>query len=155
MRRFMLLATLCSALVLALTPAVMAQSRGPSGADGTYNCEDFDDQGQAQEFSLGDPGDTNGLDEDGDGIVCESLPTAAPSGNNDTVLIPGVGESTSTGTQYEQYEQPIAEAVDEDTSSTTTTTPLPDTGGLPLMPLAGALVLGLGALGLASRSRIS
>lgn len=32
---------------------------------------------------------------------------------------------------------------------------LPATGGLPLVPLAGALVLGLGVLGLAVRSRIS
>ncbi len=103
MRRFMLLAAVCSALVLMLATTAFAQTRGPSGADGTFNCEDFDDQGQAQEFSLSDPGDTNGLDEDGDGQVCEGLPTAVPGGEDGPDFVPGTGESTLTtpdGTQY-------------------------------------------------------
>jgi Excalibur calcium-binding domain len=52
--------------------------RGPSGADGTYNCDDFDSQGQAQDYydqqggvSGGDP---DGLDRDQDGTACEALP---------------------------------------------------------------------------------
>ena len=47
--------------------------RGPSGADGSYNCADFDTQAQAQarlEFA----GDVDGLDRDGDGRACTSLP---------------------------------------------------------------------------------
>ena len=42
----------------------------------TYNCGDFDTQEQAQEiFDLcgGSSNDIHGLDNDGDGIVCESL----------------------------------------------------------------------------------
>jgi beta-lactam-binding protein with PASTA domain len=52
--------------------------RGPSGANGTYNCSDFDTQQQAQDYydaqggvSGGDP---DGLDRDHDGTPCESLP---------------------------------------------------------------------------------
>ncbi len=53
----------------------------PSGADGTITCEDLVDQGQAQEALNrgvnGDPAyDPNVLDEDGDGLACEGLPTA-------------------------------------------------------------------------------
>ena len=134
MRRFMLLAALCAALELVLAAAAVAQSRGPSGADGTYNCEDFDDQGQAQEFSLSDPGDTNGLDEDGDGIVCESLPTAVPGGEDGPQYIPGEGESP---TNY-QYVEPVTPA------APTTTTALPVTGGPSVALLAGALLIGAG-----------
>jgi hypothetical protein len=51
----------------------LAQSRGPSGADGSFNCEDFDTQPQAQAFFDADPSDPNGLDGEGDGVPCESL----------------------------------------------------------------------------------
>ena len=47
--------------------------RGPSGADGTYNCPDFDTQAQAQQQSDSN-GDADGLDRDGDGVACETLP---------------------------------------------------------------------------------
>lgn len=117
LRRLLLLAALSMMVMLVLAPAAMGQTRGPSGADGTYNCEDFDDQGQAQEFSLGDPGDTNGLDEDGDGQVCESLPTAMPGGEDGPIFVPGEGESmtqyeapTDTGTQAVSCEQFISAA---------------------------------------------
>lgn len=137
MKRFMLLAAMCAALVLAMAPAVMAQTSGPSGADGTFNCEDFTDQGQAQEFSLSDPGDTNGLDEDGDGIVCESLPTATPGGESGPILVPGEGESIPMA----QYAQPVTPA---QMPTTVPTTALPATGGPSLALLAGALLLGTG-----------
>jgi ABC-type Fe3+-hydroxamate transport system substrate-binding protein len=47
--------------------------RGPSGADGTYNCADFDTQQEAQDY-YDQVGDTDGLDANHDGIPCESLP---------------------------------------------------------------------------------
>ena len=47
--------------------------RGPSGANGTYNCSDFDTQQQAQDY-YDQVGDIDGLDADQDGIACESLP---------------------------------------------------------------------------------
>jgi len=44
----------------------------------TYNCDDFDTQQEAQEmFELCgglEGNDIHGLDNDGDGVVCESLP---------------------------------------------------------------------------------
>ena len=136
MRRFMLLAALSAALVLTLTPAVMAQTN-------QFNCGDFEFQEDAQEVFNQDTSDPNLLDEDDgvdDGIACETLPSR------------GTGTG-ATGSQYTQ--QPIAEAVDEETPSTTTTTPLPDTGGLPLMPLAGASLLLIGVATLAVRRHVS
>ncbi len=47
-------------------------SRGPSGADGTYNCGDFDTHAQAQAY-FDQAGDIDGLDGNGDGVACESL----------------------------------------------------------------------------------
>lgn len=76
MRRLLYL-TVLSMLVVAMTASVaLAQpQRGPSGADGSYNCADFDTQAQAQQFFRdAGPGDPNGLDADSDGIACEHLP---------------------------------------------------------------------------------
>lgn len=40
-----------------------------------YNCGDFETQTEAQEvFDSCGPEDVHGLDNDGDGVVCESLP---------------------------------------------------------------------------------
>lgn len=47
--------------------------RGPSGADGTYNCSDFDTQQQAQDY-FDQVGDIDGLDANQDGVPCEDLP---------------------------------------------------------------------------------
>lgn len=41
----------------------------------TYNCADFITQAEAQNvFDICGPEDVHGLDNDGDGVVCESLP---------------------------------------------------------------------------------
>lgn len=65
----------------------LAQSRGPSGADGTYNCEDFDFQEEAQAFYDQDTSDPDGLDGppgeafDGEqGVACEELPSSGTGG---------------------------------------------------------------------------
>jgi micrococcal nuclease len=42
--------------------------------DGDYNCGDFDTQEQAQYVLENTPDDPHGLDGDGDGVACESLP---------------------------------------------------------------------------------
>ena len=47
--------------------------RGPSGSDGSFNCDDFDTQQQAQRW-FEEVGDVDGLDRDGDGVPCQSLP---------------------------------------------------------------------------------
>lgn len=46
----------------------------PSGADGSYNCADFASHADAQDYYDGQDGDPDGLDRDGDGSACESLP---------------------------------------------------------------------------------
>ncbi len=55
----------------------------PAGAR-DYDCSDFSTQAQAQKFLL--PGDPHGLDGEGDGVACESLPcpcsTARPGGGD-------------------------------------------------------------------------
>lgn len=133
MRKLLLLASLCMVGVLVFAQVALAQSRGPSGADGTYNCEDFDDQGQAQEFSLGDPQDENGLDEDGDGIVCEDLPTVTEDG-----IIPGEGEDAG-GDQYaavDQYDAAEVQYGAETGATAPAVTNLPDTGGVSFGALA-------------------
>ncbi len=47
----------------------------------TYNCADFGTQKDAQDVfdtcMTGGAGDVHGLDRDGDGVVCESLPAGA------------------------------------------------------------------------------
>lgn len=69
MRRFMLLAALCAALVLAMAPAVMAQT-------GDLDCANFTTQEEAQQVYNQDPSDPNGLDDDNDGMACDTLPSS-------------------------------------------------------------------------------
>ena len=218
MRRFMLLAALCAALVLALTPVVMAQPnpmpnpmpnpnptpntgttqyQAPTST-GTQQMGDVDcaqlTQPQAQAIFDADPSDPNGLDADNDGLACEgNAPTATQYGqsNAETPIIEnprncdefggsqaaaqqflenvtpgdefnldadddgiacegllsgGAEAPTTTATQYETPDV---------TTTTTATTALPTTGGLPLMPLAGASLLVLGLTGYAINRRVS
>ena len=137
MRRFMLLAALCAALVLMLATAALAQSRGPSGADGTYNCEDFDFQEDAQDFYNQDTSDPDGLDgpigtgfTGEQGVACEELPSR------------GTGTGT-TGAQYTQ--QPAAaQGGGQQLMESGGDLALPATGGPSLALLAGALLVGAG-----------
>jgi hypothetical protein len=46
----------------------------PSGAEGSYNCDDFASHAEAQAYYEGQDGDPDGLDRDGDGEACEALP---------------------------------------------------------------------------------
>ena len=46
----------------------------PAGAQDDLDCPDFATQEEAQTVYDQDPSDPNGLDEDGDGVACESLP---------------------------------------------------------------------------------
>ena len=62
-----------------LTVAFLALTGQAEARD--YDCSDFGNQAQAQKFLL--PGDPYGLDGDGDGIACSSLPcpcSAKPGG---------------------------------------------------------------------------
>jgi micrococcal nuclease len=46
----------------------------PLPSDGDYNCGDFETQEQAQYVLENESGDPHGLDADGNGVACESLP---------------------------------------------------------------------------------
>ncbi len=132
MRRLIVLATLSMVAMLVFAPAALAQD--PSAV----NCDDFQTQEEAQAvFEADNPSqDPFLLDEDqgpDDGIACETLPSG------------GTGMGDVSQPQYQYNPTTVAEAVDEETPSTTTTTPLPDTGGpSPLLPAAGLLVLSAG-----------
>jgi LPXTG-motif cell wall-anchored protein len=103
--RRLLYLTVLSMLVVAMTASVaLAQpQRGPSGADGSYNCADFDTQTQAQNYYEGQGGvsggDPDGLDADQDGRACETL----PPGNQ------GGGEQPTTPEPTTEQPQPQPE----------------------------------------------
>lgn len=150
MRRLLYL-TVLSMLVMAMTASVaFAQpQRGPSGDDGSYNCEDFDTRAQAQSyFEANNPDeDPDGLDADSDGEACESLPEgAADPAPEPTEPEPAEPAEEPAETQYagdDQY------AADDQYADDDKVTELPDTGGPALLPLAGILFMTLVAGGFA------
>jgi LPXTG-motif cell wall-anchored protein len=152
MRKLSLLALLCMIAMLAFAPAVWAQSRGPSGADGTFNCPDFDTQADAQAVLRSDPTDPNGLDGGSDnGIACESLP-----GPTDMTPVPGaIGGGTSTPTPMSTT-SPTSTPMSTPTATPAATvtpsgTSLPDTGGASFSSLAAGSLLLLVGGGLMAR----
>jgi len=76
---FLLAAVLGVCLVLTDSSPVHAELPPCATTDDLdCDCEDFDCQEEAQAlYDLVDPGDPHGLDADGDGIACESLPACA------------------------------------------------------------------------------
>ncbi len=65
-----------------LVVLLAALAFAPTASARDYDCSDFSTQAQAQKWLL--PGDPHGLDGEGDGVACESLPcpcsTALPGG---------------------------------------------------------------------------
>ncbi len=132
MRKVLLLATLCALTVLAVVPAAVAQDT---------DCSDYATQGQAQAVYDQDPSDPNGLDENGDGVACESLSGGAgdgsmmsespsPTGSPSPSPSPSPGPTASptasaTAAAESQYSAP----------------PLPSTGGAPPALVLGSLAL--------------
>ena len=165
MRRLSLLAALCMALALVFAQAAVAQSRGPSGADGTYNCEDFDFQEDAQAVYDQDTSDPNGLDgpigtgfTGEQGVACEELPSAGTGTDvsvepaAETSVEPSASASAEPGDEVPATPS-ASENVSASASASATATAEPDlpaTGGLSpaltLVPLA--LLLGTGLLSL-------
>ena len=145
------------AATLVFAQVAMAQSRGPSGADGSYNCEDFDFQEDAQEFYDEDPSDPDGLDGppgeafDGEqGVACEDLPSRGSGGDvavedeADTAAEPSADQYNTE----DQYDDESATA-----TATATASPLPDTGGVvPPAALAAVAALLLVGSGIVSSS---
>lgn len=155
-------------LVASATPA-MAQQRGPSGADGSYNCADFDTQPEAQEFFEAEGGpenDPNNLDADNDGIACEGLPGGPTEAETDTGADPGTeaaeDEDAAAEEEAPEDEAPEEEAeeapAEEDDAAADTDAAEEDTDELPTavdagsgglatgMPLWLSLAMGLGLL---------
>ena len=208
----MLLAALCAALVLALTPAVMAQQ--------DVDCDDFGSSFGAQQYFdfVSPPGDPNGLDADGDGLACEDgggaaqpaaptttqytdpemtsfefdpeadcstqalinanpfgcfIPSPETVGSEFTAATTQDAVNRGLQTQAQACEQPVylasifaancgvatddtpSEVQPAPTTMTTATPALPATGGLPLVPMAGASLLVLGVTGYAIKRRVS
>ncbi len=70
MRKLIYLVALSMMALVLYAPAAMAQNQ--------FNCSDFATQEEAQAVYNADPSDPNMLDEDNDGIACESLPQTIP-----------------------------------------------------------------------------
>ena len=124
----------------------------PEGMPGdAVFCADFASQAEpqagAQAAFDANPADLSSLDADGDGVACEST-TSVASGTQfeDNSGFIDDGGSEAEGDDGAAVNQPAAQ---------TTPTPLPDTGGLPLAPLAGASLMVLGLAGFAVRRRVS
>lgn len=61
------------------TPTVSFSLPGCNKTD--CNCSDFSTQAEAQAVLDASPGDPHGLDRNGDGVACESLPKTEPVPN--------------------------------------------------------------------------
>jgi len=64
-------------------PGAPDDENGDNGEDEDYNCEDFDTWEEANEVYEESPGE-HGLDGDGNGVPCETLPGAPDDGEDDT-----------------------------------------------------------------------
>ena len=162
MRRALLLTVMAMLATMMLAPAAFAQSRGPSGADGTFNCSDFDTQQQAQAYYEGQGGLSGAnpadLDDDLDGVACETLPSGMTEdgtmmgGTTDPVVGAADGVCVGIGEQDPDCAEALRQSLEGQSASDQYTTPvtpqstvgtsLPDTGGASLMILgAGALLV--------------
>lgn len=89
-----------TALLLALTGALLLTSAGSASATGDLDCSDFATQADAQSYfiSKGGPSyDPDRLDADGDGIACDSNPCPCSTSTGG-----GSGGTTTTTTQTSQ-----------------------------------------------------
>jgi hypothetical protein len=96
-----------------------------NGGTGTQDldCADFATQAEAQAALDADPSDPNNLDGDADGVACE--------------VTFGEPTDTTTGGQYDNGDDTTATG-DDTLLEAGGTNALPDTGGLPLVPVAAA-----------------
>lgn len=77
------LASMISRLSVKATPPTTTPEPAPAPSDepppedlpqGDLDCPDFETQAEAQAVLDADPSDPHGLDAEGDGVPCESLP---------------------------------------------------------------------------------
>ena len=122
----MRLRTSAAATALATAGLTLALTGTASAAD--LNCSDFRTQGEAQAVLDADRTDPNRLDQDGDGIACESLPA-------------GGTEDGTTFTTSQVSTRPQGAVATGDGSSTDGPGALPyAVGGFALLGAAGAAV---------------
>jgi excalibur calcium-binding domain-containing protein len=120
--------------VLIFAPAALAQDPG------TYNCDDFSTQAEAQQFLL--PGDPYILDADNDGVACEELLSGSTATSTATATASPTATATASPTATATA-SPAATATataSPTATSTATATALPATGGS-VSPLMGILPL--------------
>lgn len=120
-------------------PVALAEHRSPIGG---VNCEDFGSQTEAQADLRANPSDPGVLDEDHDGVACETFDYDDPARDEDPVPVTDTG---NTGDQYndtvqDQYDNPNSETqYDNNASDTQYDGTLMDAGGpthgmIPTMP---------------------
>lgn len=162
-----------AALLLTLALGLFAAAPTMVSAAGV-NCDDFAYQEDAQAFfdnNGGSPSNNvEGLDRDGDGFVCESLPSNGGGGGTDTGALEQppvdqpapVTEDTGTATDTTPVDTSVGATTDTTTPTTSTTTAattsLPSTGvgaiaptstsPTTLLALFAAAMLAMGAAGL-------
>jgi hypothetical protein len=132
-------ATLAVATLLAAVTALLVLPGIAQAKD--LNCRDFTYQEQAQDVLDADRSDPNHLDDEGDGIACESLPRRALGGPTTTTTkttptatttasatAAPVGYSTATTTTLTTTSTTEETASSTTTSTTTTTTSGSDSG---------------------------
>lgn len=152
-KRLFYLVSLCLLAAAVLSAPALAQTGG-----GDLDCGDFFTQESAQATLDEVAGDYYGLDADGDGIACETLPSGQAE---DGTLQPGTNL-----TAEEQYtmNHPANQGnlfitkkglvtfgqgtPASQTSTESTVMELPDTGGASLLLPAGVLLLGSGIVSL-------
>jgi hypothetical protein len=97
------------------------------------NCSDFATQAEAQAAFNATPGDPNGLDRDGDGIACETLPGATG--------VQAVSEDSTVLGTAQVTTRPAGAVAAGDGSSSTDGSTLPYVlGGMALVGAGGAAV---------------
>lgn len=70
-----------STLAVAVMAGSLTMLSAPAYAAHGVNCDEFDTQGEAQDyFEENGPGDPEGLDSDDDGVACETLPAGGGGG---------------------------------------------------------------------------
>ncbi len=87
-------------------PVAQAEHRDPRGG---VNCEDFNSQAEAQADLRSDPSDPGVLDEDHDGVACETFNYDDPTRDEDPVPV------TDTGNGDEQYDDNAQDQYDDTT----------------------------------------
>ena len=139
-----LVLALVSILSLAIAAMVVTSSASADHVGDTFNCDDFTYQADAQAHYRLHPTDQDGLDDDDDGIACESNPcpcdedavllqTETPAPTGTPAPTPEAGAATPT---------PVSPAA----APLTGGQPAGGHGDLTVILILGAVLLGTGGL---------